>query len=126
MFAGTQNLFDFLLRDSQGIVCTVRHGVRSSMDSTDILSVCCPKDFSKDNDLLSTFLLFHQPARHRGQSTDDWFIDRIQVQRNDFVLLDYRFQAWTSPFTIGMYGVSRVKISSSNNGTSSSYSLIRF
>jgi hypothetical protein len=124
-FSGTDDAISLLLRDSQGVVCTVADLNNSGNDyetnSIDYYAICCPQDFAEAHDPLSMLLLGHRRG-HKGNS-DDWFVERIEVRRQGFQLFKYRFHAWTHPYKTVMLGVSRVTSSHSNNGKPS-YSLI--
>jgi hypothetical protein len=123
--AGTDDRVRLFLRDSQGVVCIAadlnNSGDDHERNSIDEYAVCCPEDSGKANESLSLLLLGH--LRARKSPGNDWFIERIKVHSQNFLLLDYRFHAWTG--AVMMFGVTKVKISRLNN-EKSSYSLIRF
>ncbi|CAF4109475.1 unnamed protein product [Adineta steineri] len=124
--AGTNDAISLLLRDSQGVVCTAEYLNNSGDDhernSIDKYALCCPQDFAKTNDSLSMLIVGHKRGYKGG--ADDWFVERIEVHRKDFLLFTYRFHAWTNPGKITMFGVSKVTSSHSDNGEPS-YSFIR-
>ncbi|CAF4061775.1 unnamed protein product [Adineta steineri] len=68
-------------------------------------------------------IIGHKRGYYKGGG-DDWFIERIEVHRKDFLLFTYRFHAWTNPRTTTIFGVSKVTSSHSDNAEPS-YSFIR-
>ena len=85
-------------------------------------AICCPSNFAETNGLLSLLLIGHQRGQKGG--SDDWFIERIEVRSKGFVLLKYLFHAWTDPFRLTMFGVSKME-SSQSKTKKPSYFLIR-
>jgi hypothetical protein len=126
VLSGTDDVVGLLLRDSDGVVCTTddldNPGDDRKRNSIDHYALCCPQEFATANDFLDMLLLAHR--RTRNGFSNDWFVEHIEVRRNDFLLFDYRFHAWTNPGSITMFGVSKVADLQSTNGKSS-YSLIR-
>jgi len=125
-FANTDDEILLLLRDSNGVVCTAtdlnNSGDDHERDSIDQYALCCPQNFATGNDPLSVLLLSHRQGP-KG-SSNDWFVEHIEVRKNDFLLFEYRFHSWTKPHKVSLFGVSKVANSHSNNGKPS-YSLIR-
>ncbi|CAF1345083.1 unnamed protein product [Adineta steineri] len=124
--AGTNDGIHLLLRDSQGVVCTADDlnnvGDDHERNSIDKYAVCCPQDFAKTNDSLSLLLVGHKHGYRGG--ANDWFVERIEVHKEDSLLFTYHFHAWTNPRKISIFGVSKVTSSHSDNGKPS-YSRIR-
>ena len=126
LFAGTNDYIRLFLRDSHGVPCGVADlnnpGDDHERNSLDQYAICCPSNFAETDDLLSLLLIGHRQAQKGG--SDDWFIERIEVRSKGFVLLEYRFHAWTNPFYLTMFGVSKMESSRSKTKTPS-YFLIR-
>jgi hypothetical protein len=126
IFANTDDRIRLLLRDSDGVVCTATDldnwGDDHMRWSIDQYALCCPQNFAIGNASLSMLLLAHQRG-HKGNA-NDWFVEHIEVRRNDFLLFEYRFHAWTNPYKVSLFGVSKVADSHSNDGKPS-YSLFR-
>ena len=125
-FAGTNDYIRLLLRDSRGILCTAADLNNSGNDhernSIDHYALCCPSSFAVTNDFISLLLIGH--VRNTRGGVNDWFIENIEVRSKNFVILEYRFHAWTNPYRFAMFGVSKMESSASKNATPS-YSLIR-
>jgi hypothetical protein len=47
MFAGSGASISFLLRDSQGVACTLHHGPKARKGFTEAIPICCPENFAQ-------------------------------------------------------------------------------
>jgi len=112
--AGTDDQINVLLRSANGHICRIHHLDNSGNDrernSVDTYNLCCPEGFASDKRELSMLALAHvPPAGKNGRaSTNDWFIEHIEIKVKGNVLFNYRFHAWTSPSKKWMFGVSKV------------------
>jgi hypothetical protein len=102
-----------LLRSGNGVVCQVyrldNFGDDRERNSVDEYTVCCPKEFSNDDNNLSMVALAQltKTGKFVPLFSDDWFIERIEVRANEKLLFDYRFHSWSSPSKKLMFGVSK-------------------
>ncbi|CAF4533564.1 unnamed protein product [Rotaria socialis] len=112
--AGTDDAINLLLRSANGLICRVHNldnwGNDRERNSIDKYTVCCPEGFSNDKRELSMFALAHVPpvGKNGRASTNDWFIERIEIRAGERTVFNYHFHAWTSPSKQWMFGVSNV------------------
>jgi hypothetical protein len=114
LYAGTDSVVPLLLRDSLDVMCTAddldNPGNDHERNSIDHYILCCPQNFAKVNDTLNLLLLSHGRCQRYGAG--NWFIERIEVRREGFLLFDYRFHTWIKG---GLYGVSKMTSIRSKN-----------
>ncbi|CAM4743952.1 unnamed protein product [Rotaria magnacalcarata] len=125
--AGTDDAINLLLRSANGLICRVYNldnwGNDRERNSIDKYTVCCPEGFLNDKRELSMFALAHVPpsGKNGRASTNDWFIEHVELRASERIVFNYRFHAWTSPSEKWMFGVS--KVNDNNNPSSHQQSL---
>jgi len=111
--AGTNDDINVLLRSPNGRICRAyrlnNDGDDRERKSVDRYTICCQQGFLGKHRELSLFALSHVlrigPTGRGSLFGNDWFIENVEVKTRGQIILDYHFQAWTSPRKQLMFGV---------------------
>ena len=114
-FAGTDDIIHLLLRSGSGIICRANYlnnlGNDRERNNVDEYTICCPKEFLRDERELS-MLAFTQMAimaRKQGRIYDHWCIQHIEARAGKRVLLSYPYFCPATDSRIPwLFGVTRI------------------